>query len=202
MKKSMIFICILVFLISTSTTLATQSSNEYLECLSERLFNNCTMGLSSYKPVKNGWEIDKDIEPFTKQTIFDWLKNYENQFTNFNGITGRQLVLACKKQDDYNRLERYDSDKYTLDSTLITCSTTIVKEEHNLIKVIFSFISINKNSKGGIIIVFCLISIGVLLFLKFVFNIKIAVLIKSSWTYISQKFLHITIKKSKDSKKS
>ncbi|MEK6880601.1 MAG: hypothetical protein AABY22_13375 [Nanoarchaeota archaeon] len=200
MKKLIVIISI-IFLILNLVVIATQSSEEYLTCLSEKLYSNCT-NVGIFKSVDNGFAVDYYIEPHTKESILDWLKNYETQFRKndiFIPSVPYEYVARCIQEDDAPILRRDNFEIYTLDYVPIKCSPNV--QENTFIKIIISLISINKNSKGGIIIVFSLISIGVLLLLKFIFKIKIIILIKKSWIYISKKVLNIFISKQNRHKK-
>ena len=135
--KKIIILVIFVFLIFNSIILATKSSDEYLDCLSEKLYNNCKIGVGIFKSVTNGFEVDYYIEPLTKQSILDWLKNYETQFTKTNVFPVTQYVLRCIQQDDAPILRRDNFEIYTLDYTPIKCPTVINKEQ-NFIKFQYS----------------------------------------------------------------
>lgn len=112
--------------------IATQSSEEYLICLSEKLYSNCTK-IGIFKPVENGFAVDYYIKPHTKELIFDWLKNYEAQFRKNNIFVPYKYVARCIQVDDAPILRRDDFEIYTLDYIPIKCPT-IVNEENNFIK--------------------------------------------------------------------
>jgi len=155
MKNTIPFIYILTFLIAIPIILATQSSDEYLGCLSEKLYKECERGINICEDnIKDG--CPNELQPFTNQSIFEWLKNYETKFINYYGITGRLPVLVCKKQDDdYNRLERLDSNKYTLDKTEISCPT-IINEGDNITQIGFVNFFTNVNIDIKVKIIFTL----------------------------------------------
>ena len=113
--------------------MATQSSEDYLTCLSEKLYSNCTK-VGIFKPVENGFAVDYYIEPHTKESILDWLKNYETQFKKNNIFVPYNYVARCIQVDDAPILRRDDFEIYTFDYSPIKCPKTIINQENNFIK--------------------------------------------------------------------
>ena len=113
--------------------MATQSSEDYLTCLSEKLYSNCTK-VGIFKPVENGFVVDYYIKPHTKEAILDWLKNYETQFKKNNIFVPYNYVARCIQVDDAPILRRDDFEIYTFDYSPIKCPTTIINQENNFIK--------------------------------------------------------------------
>jgi len=186
MTKHIIFIILLLTILSFTTHAVSMLNNEELQCVTQKVLQEC-INVS-------------EVENFTNESIFNFLKDFENQLPKGEHLGYKEEVLICKLPDeDIKKLMRRDYnyylDYFPLDESIkITCPP-IINVDRTLLKVIISLISINKNSKGGVIIVISLISIVVWLGLKFIFKIKITILIKKSWTYISKKVLNILMSK-------
>ena len=108
--KKIIFFLILSLLVLSNIGSATQSSEEYIGCLSKKLYKECDKGINTCgKDLEDG--CPNELQPFTKKSIFGYLQNYENQSSDCD-IACRQSVLMCKKENDFYGVIREGADLY------------------------------------------------------------------------------------------
>lgn len=86
-----------------------KSSDEYLECLSKKLYKECNKGINTCgKELKDG--CPDELRPLSKESIFEYLKNHDTQ-SNCDDYC-RQPVLACKTENDFDNIIRDGADDY------------------------------------------------------------------------------------------
>ncbi len=133
MKKSTILISIMLLIIFPSIY-ATQSSDEYLECLSEILYDDCEEIFTCGAYMNGEIPCNNELKPLTKQSIFNWLKNNETMFVNPNQFFPSQYMLRCVTSDDAPLLRRNGFEEYTLDTEPMSCPKR-VEENYNFIQI-------------------------------------------------------------------
>lgn len=135
MVKPIILIILLLAILS-STTYAVTSTDDYIQCVTEKILEDC---ISVH-----------EIQNFTNESIFNYLKDVENELPEGNFVwvypKGKE-ILVCKIPDDFKRLVRYGANKYSLnyfptkEEPLIDCPKKI--ENITNINIIFSLFSIS-----------------------------------------------------------
>lgn len=164
---------ILFLIILSSTTYAISSSDNYLQCVTNTILREC--------------ESVNEIQTFTNESIFNFLKNFDRKFLGNVRETREKALICILPDDDYQNLLRNNPNDYSFyksatDEESISCPPIINNNILNQIGLINFYNNINIS-----------LNFKILVTISFVLNI-----ISISYTlfYLTLKFRKNKIKKS------
>ena len=119
--KKILFFSIFVLLILSMIVFATQSSDEYLQCVSKEIYKKCDMGMSICESFEKG--CPEDLKSFSRSDILNLLVNREKDIPDREPIDQNgKLVLECENKEDYYQFIRMGADSYNFKDSFGTNS--------------------------------------------------------------------------------